>query len=351
MNIKQLIPEIIKKEFRRIKADFKSELKAELKAELTNELNAQLETIKAMMKPEVQPVPERPAQPQQELPSTMERISCPFCNSGTATTYRHRADIVKCSSCGLVYLRTRPTKEALYQIYQVYANDTSHMRLPKSKTEIKSSPLRREWFVDEVLSFFSENSGNWLDIGCGWGALLMNARERGFTPMGIEMTRICIDYATMQLQIPVSNSQFTDSAVSEDSCRIISMVHVFEHIPNPAETLAKIYRTLVPGGMFAGVVPNIESYCSDRQQENWVWLDETHHYMHYSPATLRQKLEQAGFVIEKLYTSVGDYTEYFYDVVKGEYPAASQDELNKIRLELERNGKGDEIRFYVRKPK
>ncbi len=280
----------------------------------------------------------------------IETISCLYCNSTDAVPYRKRADIVKCSSCGLVYLRTRPTIDALYRIYQVYANDTSHMRLPHSLDEIKKNPLRREEFVKEVLIHSAKKSGNWLDIGCGWGALLMNAREHGFSPVGIEMTRNCLDYATTQLQIPVSNSQFTDSAIGQNSCQVISMVHVLEHIPYPKETLSKIFRTLVPGGNFCGIVPNIESYCSERQGEDWVWLDPTHHYVHYSPATLREKLEQAGFEILNMYTAVGDYDEYFNDVLKKEFRSKNATELSQKRRELELDGKGDEIRFFVRRP-
>ncbi len=287
---------------------------------------------------------------QETMQQGYERISCLYCHSADAEQVRDVADIVRCGSCGLVYLRTRPTKETMYQIYQAYANDTSHMRLPSSDAEIMASPLRRHEFINEALQHCSKRSGLWLDVGCGWGGLLSNVREKGFSPIGIEMTRNCLDFATMRLQIPVSNSQFTDSSIGAGSCQVMSMVHVLEHIPNPQETLAKIYDTLVSGGYFFGIVPNIGSYCSEKQGEGWVWLDPTHHYVHYTPSTLRDKLEHAGFVIEKLYTSVGDYHEYFYDVLKAEYPSEKVERLNEIRAELERNGKGDEIRFFVRKP-
>ena len=279
----------------------------------------------------------------------MEIIDCPYCKSEEATRVRKNADIVRCVSCGLIYLRTRPAKRALYEIYQAYANDTSHMRPPSSIVEAKTHGLRREWFVKEAIGYCASKKGNWLDIGCGWGALLMNLREHGFTPMGIEMTRNCLDFAALQLQIPVSNSQFTDSAISKNFCEAISMVHVFEHIPNPKETLSKIHDTLVPGGIFCGIVPNIESYCSDVQKEDWVWLDPTHHYFHYSPTTLRQKLEDAGFEVLQLYTDIGDGCDFFMNVLKKEHPSKRKDEPDKIQRELELNGKGEEIRFYAKR--
>lgn len=279
-----------------------------------------------------------------------EKINCLYCNSAQSLPFRKKADIVQCTSCGLVYLRTRPTKETMYEIYQAYANDTSHMKPPASADGAKNNGLRREYFVNEVIGFLREKNGTWLDIGCGWGALLNYARELGFASKGIEMTRNCLDFATMQLQIPVSNSQFTDSVISPDSCSVISMVHVLEHIPNPKETLLKVFKTLIPGGYFCGIVPNIESFCSTILKDEWVWLDPTHHYVHYSPSTLKQKLEQTGFLVEKIYTAIGDY-DYaeFITLAKREFLLNNDEGINNKINQLLEQGKGEEIRFFARK--
>jgi 2-polyprenyl-3-methyl-5-hydroxy-6-metoxy-1,4-benzoquinol methylase len=279
-----------------------------------------------------------------------EIINCPYCDSPVAIPFRTNADIVQCMPCGLVYLRTRPTADSMYEIYQRYANDTSHMKPPASIEEANRHGLRRETFVNQICDLPEINKGGWLDIGCGWGALLNYTRELGFSPKGIEMTRNCLDFATMQLEIPVSNAQFTDSAINENSFNVVSMVHVLEHIPNPKETVAKIYNTLVPGGVFCGIVPNIDSFCSKLLKEHWVWLDPTHHYVHYSPTTLREKLEEAGFQIEKISTAIGDYdyTE-FLNRVKQTFGLTDNNQILEKAQSLESNGGGEEIRFFVRK--
>lgn len=279
-----------------------------------------------------------------------EVISCLFCNSDKASQFRKRADIVQCFSCGIVYLRTRPTSETMYEIYQSYANDTSHMRPPDTVSEAKKSGLRREYFVNEIIGFVKDKKDTWLDVGCGWGALLDYGRELGFLPKGIELTRNCLDFATMQLDIPVSNAQFTNSKINENSCSVISMVHVLEHLPNPKETLQKVYKTLKPGGMFCGIVPNIESLCSGKLKDDWVWLDPTHHYVHYSPGTLKKKLEEAGFTVEKIYTAIGDYDyNTFLDCVKAEFSMTEHQEIVDKANDLASAGKGEEIRFFARR--
>jgi hypothetical protein len=283
--------------------------------------------------------------------SGTETIACPFCNRADARVISQRADIVICNSCGITYLRTRPTQESMYRIYQLYANDTSHMRPPDTLQEAKQAGLRRKYFADEIISLAGDRKGVWLDVGCGWGAFLDEVRDRGFTPKGIEITRNCLDYATMQLQIPVSNSQFLDSRIGKDSCRMVSMIHVLEHLPYPHPVLQKVFEILEPGGMFCGIVPNIESLCSRQLKDNWVWLDPMHHYVHYAPATLEKALKAAGFSVVRMYTAVGDYD---YDVVAAtvlqRFPAAGTIEKARSMIpDLEAEGQGEEIRFFAAK--
>jgi len=283
----------------------------------------------------------------------VEKINCLFCDSDKAVPISKRADIVTCLSCGVSYLRTRPTQEAMYQIYQGYANEASHMRPPDSVQEAKQAGLRRNYFIDEIISLANNTKGIWLDVGCGWGALLDEIRDRGYSPKGIEMTRNCLDFATMQLQIPVSNSQFIDSKIDAGSCKVVTMVHVLEHLPYPRQTLEKIYNVLEVGGVYCGIVPNIESVCSKYLKDDWVWLDPQHHYVHYSPKTLADVLKAAGFTILKMYTSIGDYDyNAVIECISKNIKEISTTEMAKeLAVKLEIDGKGEEIRFFVRKDK
>lgn len=117
------------------------------------------------------------------LAAQTERVACPYCASTIANPVRQSADIVECLECGTVYLRTRLRPEVLYALYQNYAHEGSHMRLPKTRQEIEQSGLRREEFVRLVLEFI-EPGGIWLDIGCGWGAMLDHVGRSDLHPAG-----------------------------------------------------------------------------------------------------------------------------------------------------------------------
>lgn len=285
-----------------------------------------------------------------KLPDHFESITCPFCNSDQAEKVRNSADIVKCHDCDTVYLRTRYTKERMYELYQSYADGDSHMAIPASEEEIKGSGLRRNYFMDEILQFV-EPGGQFLDIGCGWGAFLDNARDNGFSPVGIEMTKRCVDFANNSLNIKVTNEQFEDTPFENNSIKVVSMNHVLEHLPFPKDALNKLFQIIEPNGMFCGIVPNIDSFASKELKENWYWLDPSYHYVHYTPNTLKHHLEKAGFIVERIYTNTGDYGIQNVKKVLKNIADLDDDELTNMIKRIEKNGEGEEIRFFARKPK
>jgi 2-polyprenyl-3-methyl-5-hydroxy-6-metoxy-1,4-benzoquinol methylase len=225
------------------------------------------------------------------------------------------------------------------------------MALPKSREDAENSGLKRDYFLREIMEFVKPGGGI-LDVGCGWGAFLLNARANGFQPRGIELTKACVHYANSQLEISVSDTQLDEADIAPGSLRVVTMNHVFEHLPEPRAALKKIITVLEPDGMFCGIVPNFASVCSGLLGEKWYWLDPNYHYQHFTPTTLRKILEDAGFVVERIYTATGDYQEEFvHKACAAHDPRCAdknffQQEITRLQAE----GNGEEIRFFARKP-
>lgn len=279
-----------------------------------------------------------------------EEVPCHFCGSRDAVPFRKSADIVKCAKCGTVYLRTRFTQDQMVFEYQRYADEGSHLSLPRNTEEVHASGLRRDNFMKKVLSL-TRSKGTLLDVGCAWGAFLDNARSKGFKVKGIEITQRTADFAIQSMGLDVTSTQFTDAPLDSNSISVVTMLHSLEHLPSPKEAMIKAYDVLKPGGLFAGIVPNIESYCSTLLEDDWDWLQPMYHYVHYSPSTLRKRLEEAGFHIERISTSTGDYDHSrFEDLVRQVYHPESDEELVELMTAIEEQGFGEEIWFFARKP-
>lgn len=276
----------------------------------------------------------------------METVPCPICGSESAVTVRTSADIVKCLSCHIVYLRTRMTADSMFDLYQNYACEESHMRLPKNEADIRLSRLRREAFMQELLTemdYGQSPKGALLDIGCGWGAFLLNAKEKGFERVfGDELTRASVEFAKTQ-GLDVYQGQLENWSFNEE-LNVVTAIHSLEHLPYPAKALQRILELLKSGGMFAGIVPNIQSLCSQAQREKWGWLDPNYHYIHFSPTTLRRTLLRFGFRGLKIYTPMSD-GDFDCETIKRVAKECKLPMAEIGRLQI-----GEEIHFFCEKP-
>lgn len=285
---------------------------------------------------------------------TIETTACPICETTESTVCRSRADIVECANCRTVYLRTRPSVESMTARYQTYADGQSHMRLPVTIEEVRTSGLRREYFMQEMLAYAERVGGLLgasLDIGCGWGAFMLNARDKGYAPVGVEICSKMADFANTFLGLTVYNAQLEECGFMDGQFSAVSVIHTFEHLPNQKRALSCIHRILRPGGIVCGIVPNYGSLCSKAQRDSWPWLDPEMHYVHFTVDTLRVALERGGFELLKLYTHTGDFDLHLLmEQIKSESNLPMT--LTEVTARIEEHWKaneGEEIRFFARK--
>lgn len=275
---------------------------------------------------------------------------CPLCatSSGQSTKFLADTNIVKCASCSLVYLRVHPDEEQTLLYYQQYADDHSHMRLPKNFDDIRTSGLRREKFMQNLLSH-AKPEGSMLDIGCGWGAFLSNAREKGFTPFGIDVCHKAANFSASMLGIPTLCDKLENCAFPDDTFDVVVTIHTLEHLMNTSYAFKRIRALLKKGGIFCGVVPNIGSYCSLMLKERWQWLDENTHYVHFTTTTLNECLKKHGFKLLEMSTQTGDYDlNELRRVVAGNAEHLLETASSDAAIqELCASGMGEEIRFFA----
>jgi ADP-heptose:LPS heptosyltransferase/GT2 family glycosyltransferase/Flp pilus assembly protein TadD/ubiquinone/menaquinone biosynthesis C-methylase UbiE len=290
-----------------------------------------------------------------------EKVNCLLCNAKLSYPVRE-GDIVKCLSCGFVYLKERFTASEMERYYKdVYAvNDpfaASPVRVPKSKDEVDNSfdykgALREELFNEAVKVYNKKiKNGLFIDIGCGWGGLLYTAKKNLMNVIGFEFTQPNVDFAKNVLGLEVRQQQFDKSDLPANSADIITMSHVLGHVPNPLGVIKKIFETLKFGGIFYCVIPNFNSFCSSIEKEEWLWLDKEWHYSHFTPDVIKNALEQAGFTFEKFSTESGDYdiTVPIGILKKMDSSLNSDDKLFKALMDINESGRGEEIRIIARK--
>ena len=284
-----------------------------------------------------------------------ETVPCLLCGAAGYTEIRGH-DIVKCNTCGNIYLRERMNQSSMEKFYsEVYAVNqpaaAAPVRVPHSKEEIDLLPefigAQRREVLAEIQSLLKVDLAGrvLIDIGCGWGAFLHHARRQGMKVMGFEFTNPNVEFGRNVLNIDIRRQQFIDADdIQENSVDFIVMNHSLEHVPYPFEFLEKIEYVLKPGGVFFCMVPNFESVCSKVLLEKGAWIERDWHCTHFTIKTLEETLAQTGFYIEKIVTTSGDYGDDTpVSVLKKLKPGLSEPHYQRHLKEFQKYGGGEQI--------
>jgi SAM-dependent methyltransferase len=133
-----------------------------------------------------------------------------------------------------------------------------------------------------------------VDIGCGDGSFLLEAREAGWTVLGTEVNdRI----PSPGLEIWGSLEDLKPRAPF--GC--ITLWHSLEHLRRPAKALADLAEMLGPGGTFVAAVPNARGWQARLFGRHWLHLDVPRHLYHFSLPGLRAELERTGLEVIRIW--------------------------------------------------
>jgi SAM-dependent methyltransferase len=138
--------------------------------------------------------------------------------------------------------------------------------------------------------------GKILDIGCGPGIFLSEARSRGWTTYGFDVSDFAVDYARGCLGLQeVKKMDVEDLAYADDSFDAVTMFHVIEHVFDPNKLVHACYKIIKPGGIIAVETPDISTRRARKAGVNWKYIKTPEHLNYFSLKTLSRLLTRAGF--------------------------------------------------------
>jgi SAM-dependent methyltransferase len=148
---------------------------------------------------------------------------------------------------------------------------------------------RRRLLLDTIERSSLAPGARLLDVGCGTGTLVMAMLGRGFDAHGIDAfaERSGLDPTRFR-------SGHIEALPDPDaSAAAVCAFDVLEHVDD-GRALAELHRVLVPGGHLFVSVP---AY-------GWLWSTRdamAGHRRRYTRRMLRQRLQAAGFVLERMF--------------------------------------------------
>ncbi len=234
---------------------------------------------------------------------------CPVCNSTelapnvlSAKDYLVSGEtfqIARCNQCGFLFTNPRPNDEKLGDYYQS-TDYISHSETKKGLVNKLYLMARRYTLRRKVRIVADASSGKrLLDIGCGVGAFLHEAKQNGFEVLGIEpeeSARAIADekYGVKVLPVP----EFTQ--IADASRDAITLWHVLEHVEDLDLYWTNFQRILAPGGTLIIAVPNPESPDAVFYQGNWAAYDVPRHLYHFRKDDLRFLAKKYSFQLNQI---------------------------------------------------
>ena len=229
------------------------------------------------------------------------------------------ASVWRCGRCGLRRLRPRPGPKALGRYYAEasgYNAFVGRKRSGRSQRvwdflrDCRSRPagwtgwrrwiapvgaLIADWAFDINVPLDGRTGLRVLEVGSGYGDILIYLKSRGCTVMGSDLSaEAARKGAEYGVEIRVGN--LADLRLPSSSFDVAILCHSLEHLPDPNVELAELARLLKPGGRIHIAVPNGNAVRLKLDGLRWDHLSHPFHLWYFDPRTLQRILTRHGFV-------------------------------------------------------
>jgi 2-polyprenyl-3-methyl-5-hydroxy-6-metoxy-1,4-benzoquinol methylase len=195
-----------------------------------------------------------------------------------ADAWNNRAgvELKKCVPCGFVY------SSSFFGGYE----HAGLQHATKTKSDLFTLAQREQLprLAQELVKKTGLHAGIALDFGCGVGLFALCLQECGFRVYGIEPSQAFLQKHT---QVGISSATTLEMVgLAKESCDLVIIKDVLEHVDDPVRELQSALEYLKPGGFLYVRVPNRYHY-----PFHWS-VDTKFHVNHFSPHTMRTLLEK-----------------------------------------------------------
>jgi ubiquinone/menaquinone biosynthesis C-methylase UbiE len=243
-------------------------------------------------------------------------VKCCICESNNATiigngqdfeyhTSRETFSVMRCNSCGLIYLNPRPVISEFKRIYppsyHAYNFSENNFGFPyRVRSRIET------WRLLHDCRRLPDNA-RILDVGCGDGfhlSLLAKSGKKNWSLEGVDINKHAIDAATRK-GLRVYRGRVEEVDLPEESYDLIFMIMTIEHLERPDRTLYSIKRLLKKGGRLVIVTDNTNSVDFTFFKEHyWGGYHFPRHWNLFNRHSLQKLAEKTGFEVMSLKTII-----------------------------------------------
>ena len=197
-------------------------------------------------------------------------MSCPICGSArsslvqkepaspdptrSAAYTQREISVVACRDCSFVYVERDFPESYINAFYEERAGGGYGL----SQENYFWWHEATKYSNRHILSLLGAPNGRrMLEVGCGIGTFLADARDAGWQISGLEINAEFPEFCRKELGIgDVKLGLISDPPFAEASFDAIAMLDVLEHMYDPIQSLRQSARLLKPGGVVVVKSPN-----------------------------------------------------------------------------------------------
>lgn len=218
--------------------------------------------------------------------------SCPVCESKLSdnliicqdhTVSKESFAISRCRTCSFLYTNPRPSEDRLGSYYES-EDYISHNKKSNSLIN-RIYKIARKFTVRSkvaMINKFTANKNILLDIGCGTGEFINEAKKNNWLISAVEPGSLARRSAEELNGISIHEDIHQITKTKFDA---ITMFHVLEHVADLNGTLKKVRKLLHKEGSLFVALPNSASYDAKQYKEDWAAYDVPRHLYHFNQET------------------------------------------------------------------
>ena len=235
--------------------------------------------------------------PPPELKDKQPTIACPVCCEAIASEAVDRYggyQLYQCPGCDLMFWDPMKSPEAEYY-------ETMYEASPEL---VSFKAVKILWPQKRFLMEAPAKGGELLDIGCGFGDFLYEAKKNGYAVSGLDFSPEFINIARQRFgleRLHVATPEDFISQNPDSRYDVVTFFEVLEHLDNITGFLSLVKKLLKPGGYVACGMPNRERWrffsrqlLSGAEQERDF---PPHHLTRWNPTALTNLFERHGFSV------------------------------------------------------
>ena len=225
----------------------------------------------------------------------MSRVACSLCRSTAKPRMRFALEpraLVACRACGLVRVDPMPSAAeaiALYDEAYFQGGTQGYVDYEGDAPVFRAEFRRRLWALRGLGAH-----GRLLDVGCAAGLALVEAKQLGFAPTGLEPEPEMAARARARADVPVLASSLERALLQRGTRETITCFDVLEHFVDPLTALRRMRQALVPGGWLAVTTPDFGSWWARVLGRRWPFITPHEHLYYFDRRRLAALFRTAG---------------------------------------------------------